>query len=97
MAKGTNTKIKELKSVKPEKISPEELTKVQKVINGLNNMQMQVGQLESRKHQILHQVAGLNDEMSLLQAEFEKVYGTNDINIQDGTINYTKENGEVNS
>ncbi len=60
-------------------------------------MQMQIGQLESRKHQTLHQIAGLNDEMALLQAEFEKVYGTNDINIQDGLINYPKENGEANS
>jgi len=27
----------------------------------------------------------------------EKEYGTFDINIQDGTINYKKENGKVNS
>jgi len=27
---------------------------------------------------------------------FEKDYGTADVNIQDGTINYPKENGEVN-
>ena len=97
MAKNTNTKIKELKSVKPEKITAEQLTKTQQLINNLNNLQMQIGQFESRKHQLLHQVAGLNDEMSLLQTEFEKIYGTNDINIQDGTINYQKENGEVNS
>jgi hypothetical protein len=31
-----------------------------------------------------------------MQKEFEKEYGTADINIKDGTINYQKENGEVN-
>jgi len=33
----------------------------------------------------------------VLQGEFEKDYGTYDVNIQDGTINYPKENGETNS
>ena len=31
-----------------------------------------------------------------MRDEFEKDYGTADINIQDGIINYPKENGEVN-
>ena len=30
-----------------------------------------------------------------MQTNFEKTYGTADINIQDGTINYPKENGEA--
>ena len=30
-----------------------------------------------------------------LQTEFQKEYGTFDINIEDGTINYPKENGET--
>ena len=33
-------------------------------------------------------------ELSAMQKEFEKEYGTFDINIQDGTINYP-ENGEA--
>ena len=41
-------------------------------------------------------IAGVNDELVLLQGELEKEYGTNDINIQNGTINYPKENGETN-
>ena len=57
---------------------------------------MSIGQLEARKHQLLHGIAGTNDELAVLQSEFEKDYGTFDINIQDGMINYPKENGEVN-
>ena len=31
-----------------------------------------------------------------IKEEFEEQYGTADINIKDGIINYPKENGEVN-
>ena len=43
----------------------------------------------------MHQIAGLKDELILLQAEFEKDYGTFDIDIQTGVINYPKENGKA--
>jgi len=92
--KGTNAKIKELKGVKPEKITDEQLDKVQEVINKMNRTQLEVGSLELKKHEMLHGVAGLRDQLSVLQKDFEKDYGTFDINIQDGTINYP-ENGEA--
>ena len=40
---------------------------------------------------MMHRVAGLKDELTLLQNEFEKEYGTFDVNIQDGTINYKED------
>ena len=93
--KGTNAKIKELKGIKPEKITDEQLKKVQDTVNGINRGQLEIGSLELKKHEMMHQIAGLRDELTLLQGEFEKDYGTFDINIQDGTINYPKENGEA--
>ena len=93
--KGTNAKIKELKSIKPEKITDEQLKKVQDTVNNLNRSQLEIGSMEIKKHEMMHQIAGLRDELTVLQAEFEKEYGTFDINIQDGAINYP-ENGEVN-
>ena len=93
--KGTNAKIKELKGIKPEKITDEQLKKVQDTVNNLNRSQLEIGSMEIKKHELMHQVAGLRDELMVLQGEFEKEYGTFDINIQDGTINYP-ENGEVN-
>ena len=95
--KGTNSKIKELKGIKPEKVTDEQLKNIQAIVDKINNAQMQIGQLEARKHQLLHMIAGTNDELSLLQSKLEGEYGTNDINIQDGTINYPAENGEANS
>ena len=96
MAKGTTAKIKELKGIKPEKITDEQLKKVQDTVNNLNRSQLEIGMNEIKKHEMMHSIAGLRDELTLLQSEFEKEYCTFDINIQDGTINYP-ENGEVNS
>jgi len=90
MAKGTNAKIKELRGVKPEKITDEQLVKVQESVNNINRAQLEIGSLEIKKHEMMHQIAGLREELSLLQVEFDKEYGTFDINIQDGTINYEK-------
>jgi len=92
--KGTNAKIKELKGIKPEKITDEQLKKVQEAVNSINRAQLEVGSLEIKKHEMMHGVAGLREGLSSLQAEFEKDYGTFDIDIQDGTINYP-ENGEA--
>jgi len=86
--KNTSRKIKELKGIKPEKITAEQLEKVQNTVNSMNRAQLEIGSMELKKHEMLHQIAGLRDELTLLQGEFEKDYGTFDINIQDGTINY---------
>jgi hypothetical protein len=94
--KGTSKKIKELKGIKPEKITKEQLERVQNTVNGVNRAQLEIGSMEVKKHELMHNVAGLRDELTLLQTELEKEYGTFDINIQDGTINYPKEHGKVN-
>ena len=80
---------------KPTNVTDEQLKKVQDVVNKINNSQMNLGQMEARKHQVLHFLAGTNDELVLIQTELREQYGTDDINIQDGTINYQKENGEA--
>ena len=94
--KGTSSKIKELKGIKPEKITDEQLEEVQKLINDINRSQIEIGNIESKKHNILHHVSKLQEKLGEMQVEFEKEYGTADVNIQDGTINYSKENGKVN-
>ena len=90
----TSAKIKELKGIKPEKITDEQLKKVQDTVNNINRSQLEIGSIEIRKHEIMHSIAGFRDELTLLQGEFTKDYGTYDINIQDGVINYP-ENGEA--
>jgi len=94
--KGTSRKIKELKGIKPEKITDEQLAKVQDVVNNINRSQLEIGSMELRKHEMMHNISSLREALTVLQKEFEKDYGTFDINIQDGTINYEKD-GEANS
>ena len=96
MAKNTSKKIKELKGIKPEKVTKEQLEKIQDTVDRINQTQLNIGQLEARKHQALHFVANYNDQLKKIQDELQEQYGTFDVSIQDGTINYPKENGEVN-
>ena len=93
--KGTSKKIKELKGVKPEKITAEQLEKVQTLINDINRSQMELGQMETKKHAMLHNVSMLQEGVGKVRDEFEKEYGTADVDIQTGIINYPIENGEA--
>ena len=93
MAK-TKKKKEKIVDLRPEKITDEQLKRVQDTISNLNKTQMEIGQIETRKHELLHNVAVFRDKLTVLQSEFEKEYGTIDVNIQDGTINYP-DNGEA--
>ena len=92
----TTAKIKELTGIKPEKVTDEQLNRVQETVNNINRAQLEIGSMEVQKHELMHRVSSLRESLGVLQQEFEKEYGTYDVNIQDGTINYPKENGEAN-
>ena len=89
------TKKEELVDLKPEKVTDEQLTKIQKIVSNINQAQMEVGRYEAGKHTLLHTIQVLQGELKLVQDELEKQYGTVNINIEDGTIKYP-ENGEAN-
>ena len=92
--KGTSKKIKELKGIKPEKVSDNDLQKIQSIVSGINRSYVEIGRLEAAKHNQLHILAGSQDELSMLQNELQKEYGTDNIDIQTGKIKY-KEDGEA--
>jgi len=77
MAKKENLKIKE-----------SELKNLQELVSETNKQQLQLGQLETQKHVILHSLVETQKKFSELQVELEKEYGKVSINIDDGT--YTK-------
>tara|TARA_R100001079_G_scaffold24895_1_gene12402 strand:- start:67 stop:330 length:264 start_codon:yes stop_codon:yes gene_type:complete len=83
-------KRKTKKVEKATKITNDELNKVQSIINNINRAQLEIGGFETKKHNMLHHIGILQDELSKLQVQFKKNYGTDDVNIQDGTINYDK-------
>ena len=82
---------KEVVDLKPQNVTEEELKNLQNLVNAINRAQMEVGNLESRKHSILHQVTGLQTQMQTMQKTFEETYGKVDINITDGTISYPED------
>ena len=77
--------------LKPQNITTEELEGLQNLVNSMNRVQMEIGNLESRKHTMLHQVSGLQSQMQTMQKTFEDTYGKVDINITDGTISYPED------
>ena len=80
------------KAEKATKITNDELNKVQSIINNINRAQLEIGSFETKKHNLLHHVTLIQEELRKLQVQFKENYGTDDINIKDGTINY--ENNE---
>ena len=60
-------KNEKLVDLKPEKVTPSQLEKIQTVVSNINKSQMEIGRLETTKHMISHQVAGLQDELKLIQ------------------------------
>jgi hypothetical protein len=89
MAK-TKEKVLEVKE-KVEKISKEHLDELLGVVNKINSLQFNIGRIEAQKHKVLHELALGNDNIALLQDKMMKEYGSYDINLTDGTINWPEE------
>ena len=94
MAKTKKVKKEKVVDLKPrpEKVTDEELAKIQSSVNGVSNHQVEIGRMETRKHQLLHNLSQIQDQLTLLQEELQKEYNTIDINIETGDINYPPEN-----
>jgi len=80
---------------KVEKIKKEQLEEIQNLVKQINNGQIQIGQLETQKHMILHQVAEIQKVLKDFQDNLEKEYGKVNVNITDGTITPIEEEGDV--
>ncbi len=93
MAKRKTPKTVDLKP-RAEKITDQQLEQLQKSIGTIQQIRDQIGGIETQKHELLHQYGSIQDLLVKLRAEFEKEYGTYDVNVNDGVINY-KENVEA--
>jgi hypothetical protein len=88
MAKRKTPKVKDLR---PQKVTAEELKKLQELVNMVRQGEMQLGNIETKKHSLLHQITGVQEQIGLLQKDFQESYGDVDINITDGTIQYQED------
>ena len=82
---------KKVVDLKPKNITKEELDGLQNLVNGMNRQQLEIGNIEARKHQLLHSYIALQGQMQTMQKTFEDVYGTVNISIEDGTIQYPED------
>jgi len=78
-----------------EKITEEQLKSIQDLVGQINNGQLQIGQLETQKHTLLHQIAEVQKGLKEFQDELEKDYGKVNVNITDGTITPIEEDVEA--
>tara|TARA_R110000737_G_scaffold314375_1_gene324123 strand:- start:26 stop:295 length:270 start_codon:yes stop_codon:yes gene_type:complete len=84
-------KTEKVVDLKPTSITEEQLKTVQNIVSPINNAQMELGRIETRKHIMLHDITELQKELQKFQLELEKEYGKVNININDGQIDYDVE------
>jgi t-SNARE complex subunit (syntaxin) len=65
-------------------IKAEELKTLQSIVEDINKIELQIGQVESRKHQLLHSLSEPQERLSKFQEEMKEAYGDVAINIQTG-------------
>ena len=77
------------------KIKEEELKLIQEQQKKLNELVHNIGLLESQKHGMLHEIAGVNKEIEDYKEILEAEYGAINIDFENGT--YTKIKTDVES
>jgi hypothetical protein len=91
-------KEKEIKvKQKIEKIAEKHLTKLQNIVNGINALQFNIGKMEVNKFNAMRELSKAQSEISDIQELLLREYGSYDVNINDGTINWPKAQSESNS
>ena len=76
------------------KIKKEELESLQESQKKFAAIKHDLGQLEVQKHGLLHLWAGLQEEENKFKKELEEKYGKININLEDGSYEEIKEDGE---
>ena len=69
-----------------KKLTQEELKGLQEVVNAMNSIQLQIGGLEARKHELLHSMEDAKVKLAEVQKQLEEVYGQVSVDIQTGDI-----------
>ena len=75
---------------KVDKISNEHLKELQSLLNMTNNLQYNIGKMQTQKHNMLHELSVSQDKITLMQDTLLREYGSYDVNLNDGTINWPK-------
>tara|TARA_S200002703_G_scaffold67753_1_gene58881 strand:- start:270 stop:539 length:270 start_codon:yes stop_codon:yes gene_type:complete len=87
---GKKEKVIDLKP-KVDKISEQHLKELQVVVNNINGIQFNIGKIEAQKHNLLHSLTKTEEQVKIFQEKLVKEYGTYDVNLDDGKINWPNE------
>tara|TARA_R100000900_G_scaffold145566_2_gene131764 strand:- start:695 stop:967 length:273 start_codon:yes stop_codon:yes gene_type:complete len=87
---GKKEKVIDLKP-KVDKVNDKHLTDLQRVVNTINGIQFNIGKIEGQKHFMLHNLDEAQKGVKQMQDLLVKEYGTYDVNLDDGTINWPKD------
>lgn len=79
------SKVKKMNTDAVKKITDEQLETVKKHQQDLNKSLTNIGFIETQKHSLLHEYAGLVEDIESYKKELEEQYGAININIEDGT------------
>ena len=80
--------------VKAEQVSEAHLKQMQQTVNTINQLQFNVGKIEAQKHTLLHNLSITQDRINVLQDTLMKEYGSVDIDLETGKINWPDENSD---
>jgi predicted nucleic acid-binding Zn-ribbon protein len=76
------------------KVKEEELKTIKDQQEKINSILHQLGYLESQKHGLLHELAGVNQDVEEFKSKLEEEYGAININLEDGTYTEIREEEE---
>ena len=82
--------------LKPTNVTEEQLKSIQEVVSQINQYNLEIGRIESRKHNLLHALSTTQETLSGIQNTLEEEYGTVNVNIETGEINYDVEANKKN-
>jgi hypothetical protein len=85
-----------VKTEKAVKIHDKHLTEMQTLVNTINSIQFNIGKMEIQKHSALRELSKQQDNVSSLQDKLLREYGSFDVNINDGTINWPESKNKKN-
>tara|TARA_Y100000592_G_scaffold31431_1_gene50059 strand:+ start:839 stop:1147 length:309 start_codon:yes stop_codon:yes gene_type:complete len=77
-----------------EKIEEKHLVKLQNIVNSINALQFNVGKMEVQKYNAMRELVKAQSEIGEMQNLLLKEYGSYDVNVTDGTINWPKDPSE---
>ncbi len=88
MAKRKTPKVKDLR---PQKLNEEQTKEVQNIVSLANQIKLELGNMEARKHALLHELDSVNNQIVDINKKLEEEYGKVDIDIATGNLQYLED------